>query len=338
VIIHEYISLLPYNTFQIDVNANYLVEIAQTDDLIEAFDHKGFASIPKLILGGGSNVLFIGNQRKAVLRMKIDGVEVKREDDHHAYVKAGAGVPWHQLVLWSIDNGLCGLENLSLIPGTVGAAPLQNIGAYGVEQQQVFYELEAYEIASKQLVTFKNEDCQFGYRYSIFKSKLKDKYVITSVTYKLSKRPVFNVTYGAIKATLEDMGVTSLSVKSISEAVMKIRQSKLPDPTKIGNAGSFFKNPVIEQVHFDALREVFEDIPSFPVSEGWKKVPAAWLIDQTGWKGHRKGKIGVHEKQPLVLVNYGGGDGMQVYKLSQMIQESVQKKFGISLQREVNVY
>ena len=270
--------------------------------------------------------------------MRIEGIEIVRETDHHVFVRVGAGEQWHQLVMWSIDLGLSGLENLSLIPGTVGAAPMQNIGAYGVEQKQHFYELEAYEISSKQVVKFKNADCQFGYRYSIFKAKLKGQYIITSVTYKLSRRPVFNTSYGAIKTTLEEMGVETLTPEAISRAVIHIRQSKLPDPAVIGNAGSFFKNPVIETSHLEALREVYEDVPSYPVSGEWVKVPAAWLIEKAGWKGKREGKVGVHEKQPLVLVNYGGGDGMQIYKLSQKIQKSVQGMFGISLQREVNVY
>lgn len=337
-LIHSNLSLKPFNTFQIDVKANFVAEIAHVDDLIEAYDRPEFSALPKLILGGGSNVLFTGHQRKVVLQMKIEGIKVIRETDHHVHVKVGAGVLWHQLVLWSLEHNLSGLENLSLIPGTVGAAPMQNIGAYGVEQKEVFYELEAYEITSKQLVKFKNADCQFGYRHSVFKTKFRDKFVITSVTYKLSKRPIFNISYGAIKSTLEQLGVQTLTCKDISKAVIHIRQTKLPDPAVIGNAGSFFKNPVIEQDHYEALKALFEEIPSYPVSEGWVKVPAAWLIEQGGWKGFKNGNVGVHEKQPLVLVNYGGGDGMQIYKLSKTIQDSIQKKFGVMLQREVNIY
>lgn len=318
--------------------ANFLAEIVWPEDLVDAFENKSFAPLPKLILGGGSNVLFTGNQRKAVLLIKLEGIEIVREDANHVFVKVGAGVVWHQLVLWSLDQGLSGLENLSLIPGTVGAAPMQNIGAYGVEQKELFYELEAFEIASKQMAKFKNEDCRFGYRHSIFKRELKDKYVITSVTYKLSKRPIFNTSYGAIKSTLEMMGVQTLTTRDISKAVIQIRSSKLPDPTEIGNAGSFYKNPIIEKAHFDALNAAYEDIPSYPISEAWVKVPAAWLIEKTGWKGQRNGNVGVHEKQPLVLVNYGDGDGKLIFKMSEMIQESVQQKFGIDLQREVNVF
>jgi UDP-N-acetylmuramate dehydrogenase len=338
VLIHQNISLKSYNTFQLDVNANYLAEIVWPENLIDVFENQSFAPLPKLVLGGGSNVLFRGHQRKAVLLMRIDGIEVVREDAHHAYVKVGAGVVWHQLVLWSLDQGLSGLENLSLIPGTVGAAPMQNIGAYGVEQKELFYELEAFEISSKQFIKFKKEDCQFGYRHSIFKSKLKDKFIITSVTYKLSKRPIFNTSYGAIKSTLEDMGVETLTTKDISNAVIHIRSAKLPDPAVIGNAGSFFKNPVIEEVHYEALKAAYDDIPSYPISSGWIKVPAAWLIEQTGWKGKKSGHIGVHDKQPLVLVNFGDGNGNDLFKLSELIQSSVQKKFGVALQREVNVY
>jgi UDP-N-acetylmuramate dehydrogenase len=337
VLVHPNVSLKPYNTFQLDVLANYLVEIESTDDLIEAFQYDAFRPLPKLVLGGGSNVLFTGNQRKAVLQMKKGGISVIKEDNNHVYVRVGAGIHWHQFVLWSLDHGFSGLENFSLIPGTVGAAPMQNIGAYGVEQKQVFYELEAYEISSRQSVKFKKDDCEFGYRHSIFKSKLKNKYIITSVTYQLDKRPIFNISYGAIQSTLEEMGVQQLSARSISEAVIQIRQSKLPDPLKIGNAGSFFKNPIVEKEHFEALQAAYEDIPSYPVADGWIKVPAAWLIEQTGWKGKTQGNVGVHDKQPLVLVNHGGGDGMQIYKLSQQIQQSVQKKFGVTLNREVNV-
>ena len=337
-LIHRNQSLKVYNTFGLDVLANYLIEIESTDDLDEVYHSNEFRPLPKLILGGGSNVLFTGNQRKAVLRIKIQGISIVKESNHHVWVKAGAGELWHQFVMWCIERGLAGVENLSLIPGTIGAAPMQNIGAYGVEQMEVFEELEAYEIKTGHLIKFKRDDCQFGYRHSIFKTDLKDKYIITSVTYKLSKRPVFNIKYGAIKETLDEMGVASLSIQAISQAVVHIRQSKLPDPAIIGNAGSFFKNPIIERPHYEALKAAYDDMPSYPVSDDWVKIPAAWLIEQSGWKGKKYGRVGVHDKQPLVLVNYGDGAGKDILVLAEKIQSSIQSKFGVELHREVNVY
>lgn len=336
-VIDRNISLRPYNTFGFDVNAQIFAEIKDIEDIRGIYKNPEFNPLPKIILGGGSNVLFTENQRKVVLKMAIDGIEVLKEDAHHVWVKVGAGEIWHQFVLWCIENNLGGTENLSLIPGTVGAAPMQNIGAYGVELKEVFESLEAYEISSGKTRTFTEKDCQFGYRYSVFKGNSKDQFIITSVTFKLAKQPRFNTEYAGIRQQLDQMGCDELSVKAISEAVIQIRMKKLPDPSVIGNAGSFFKNPVVERPFFDALEAAFPGIPQFPVSEDWVKVPAAWLIDQCGWKGKRRGDVGVHEKQALVLVNYGGGSGKEVFRLSEMIRESVQKKFGVELHREVNV-
>ena len=252
---------------------------------------------------------------------------------HLVQVKIGISVYFGQ---W--ENGLGGIENLSLIPGTVGAAPMQNIGAYGVEIKQVFHSLEAYEIATGKQVKFYNEDCKFDYRYSVFKGPLKNQYIITKVVLKLQKRPTFNISYGNLKETLDAMDVDELTLKNVSQAVINIRESKLPDPMQIGNAGSFFKNPVIENDFYESLRAAFEDIPGYAVNEQNTKLAAAWLIDQCGWKGHRRGAIGVHDKQALVLVNHGGGKGKEVLKLSQDIQESVFKKFGVQLEPEVNIY
>ncbi len=336
-VIHRNISLKPYNTFRLDVNAQVFIEITNSNDLEEIYTKEEFIPLPKLIIGGGSNVLFTGNQRKVVVKMGINGIKVVRESDHHVWVKVGAGEIWHQFVLWCIENNLGGTENLSLIPGTVGAAPMQNIGAYGVELKEIFDSLEAYEIKTGRTRKFKNIDCKFGYRYSVFKGELKDKFVITSVTFKLSKNPKFNIDYAGLRQKIHQLGYEELSVKAISEAVIEIRQSKLPDPAMIGNAGSFFKNPIIEKPHFEALEALYPGIPQFPVSEDWIKVPAAWLIDQCGWKGKRRGDVGVHENQALVLVNYGTGTGSEIFKLSNMIKSSVEKKFGIELHREVNV-
>ncbi len=337
-LISRNVSLKPFNTFGIDVNAQIMVDIADPDNLDEVYTNTEFIPLPKMVLGGGSNVLFTGNQRKVILRMMISGIHVVSENQHEVVVKIGAGENWHQFVLWCIENNLGGVENLSLIPGTVGAAPMQNIGAYGVELKDVFHSLEAYNVKSGEIRSFSSRECKFGYRYSIFKGDAKDKYVITSVTLKLSKKPKFNIEYGAIRTILEKNGVDQLSIKAVSDAVIEIRQSKLPDPAVIGNAGSFFKNPIIEMDHYEALQAAFPNIPSFPVSDHWIKVPAAWLIDQCGWKGKKRGDIGVHEDQALVLVNYGGGKGSEILKLSSIIVDSVSRKFGVDLQREVNIY
>ncbi len=290
-----------------------------------------------MILGGGSNVLFTRNFLGMVLKMEISGIDIVEDAEDSVLVSFGAGENWHQCVLWAVENNYGGIENLSLIPGTIGAAPMQNIGAYGVEVKEVFHSLEAYEVKTGKIVRFFNEDCKFGYRYSVFKGPQRDKYIITKVNLRLSKKPVYNISYGAIKETLDEMGVEELSLKAISQAVINIRQSKLPDPAQIGNAGSFFKNPVVENSYFDSLRAAFEEIPGYRLDEEYTKVPAAWLIDQCGWKGKRKGNIGVHDKQALVLVNHGGGKGKDLVDLSEEIQKSVQGTFGIQLETEVNI-
>jgi UDP-N-acetylmuramate dehydrogenase len=331
------VSLRPFNTFHIDAKASWLAQVREEEHLFEVYQSAEYQDIPKIVLGGGSNVLITGAQKRMVLKMEIPGIEILKEDSHHSWIRVGAGEDWHEFVMWSIDHGLSGVENLSLIPGTVGAAPMQNIGAYGVEIKEVFDYLEAFDIENKRIVTFDNKQCRFGYRYSIFKGDLKDKYIITHVVFKLNKHPKYNIEYGALRDTLKQLGYEQLSVRAISNSVIHIRQSKLPDPREIGNAGSFFKNPIIEKDHFDSIAEAFGNVPSYPVSEKWVKIPAAWLIDTAGWKGFRKGEIGVHEKQPLVLVNYGRGNGRDILLLSEEIQKSVQQKFGIKLQREVNV-
>lgn len=336
-LIHKNYNLKPLNTFHIDSNAQILAEIRTVEDLIVAYSSSAYTALPKLVLGGGSNILLTDNQRKLVLRIMIPGIDVIEENEEYALVKVGAGEIWHQFVLWALEKDLGGIENLSLIPGTVGAAPMQNIGAYGVELEEVFEELEAFEIKTKSLKLFNKKACKFDYRYSVFKGELKGKYIITSVTFRLTKKHKFNTEYGAIKTTLDELGYDKLTIRAVSEAVIRIRQSKLPDPAEIGNAGSFFKNPIIEKDHYYALKAAFEDIPGYNVGNHHIKVPAAWLIDQAGWKGKREGNVGVHEKQPLVLVNYGEGKGRDILYLSIEIQRSIQKKFGIELQREVNV-
>ncbi|MEQ9404537.1 MAG: UDP-N-acetylmuramate dehydrogenase [Cyclobacteriaceae bacterium] len=335
-IVQQNVSLKPYNTFGLDVNAGFLAVVDSIDDLDEIYQTGRFRSQKKMILGGGSNVLFTRGFSGVVARNEIRGISIQKETEEDVLVSVGSGENWHQFVLWCVEHGYGGVENLALIPGTVGAAPMQNIGAYGVELKEVFHSLEAYEIRSGKTVTFFKEDCHFDYRFSVFKGELKDQFVITKVFFLLSKKPVFNTSYGAIEETLKEMGIGELSLKSVSQAVINIRQSKLPDPVEIGNAGSFFKNPIIEKLHFEALEAEFPDIKGYKAGDDMK-VPAAWLIEHAGWKGYRENEIGVHDKQALVLVNHGNGRGKDIYKLSNQILKSVHGKFGIDLEREVNV-
>lgn len=337
--IQSHVSLKPYNTFGIDVNARYWVEINQQEDLQTLLPLTEFLDTPKLLLGGGSNVLLCHDFDGLVVKMSIQGIELIREDDDHYYLRAGAGVNWHELVQYCVEHNYAGLENLSLIPGTVGAAPMQNIGAYGVELEQVFDSLTAVAILTGEQRTFRHADCAFGYRESIFKRDLKNQYIITSVTFRLDKRPTFHTRYGAIQETLAEMGVSDeqLSIRAISEAVIRIRQSKLPDPAQIGNAGSFFKNPEIPRAHFEQLKEHHPAMPGYPVDDETVKVPAGWLIEQAGWKGYRAGDAGVHARQALVLVNYGDATGREILTLAHQVQQSVQDKYGITIKPEVNV-
>ncbi|MFK7951984.1 MAG: UDP-N-acetylmuramate dehydrogenase [Ekhidna sp.] len=336
-IVQQNASLKPYNTFGLDENAGYLAIVDSVGDLDEIYQSSRFRSQKKMILGGGSNVLFTRGFTGIVAKNEIRGISIHKETNEDVLVSAGGGESWHQFVLWSVDKGFGGVENLSLIPGTVGAAPMQNIGAYGVELKEVFHSLEAYEIATGKTVTFFKEDCRFGYRSSIFKGELKDKFVITKVFFSLNKKPIFNLSYGNLKQTLEEMRVDELTLKNVSQAVINIRQSKLPDPLELGNAGSFFKNPIIEKLHFEALKAQFPNIGCYPIDNDSVKVPAGWLIEHAGWKGYRNGDIGVHDMQALVLVNHGKGRGKDIFKLSNEIINSVQSKYGIDLEREVNV-
>ncbi|MEO7769334.1 MAG: UDP-N-acetylmuramate dehydrogenase, partial [Ferruginibacter sp.] len=257
--------------------------------------------------------------------------------DDYVYVKAGAGVNWHQLVIHCIGNCWGGMENLSLIPGNTGASPMQNIGAYGVEIKDIFYELEAFHPEEKKIVSFNLKDCEFGYRESVFKRRYKDQFVILNVSFRLSKRPAFNTSYGAIEQELEKMDITELSIQAISQAVIYIRRGKLPDPAVIGNAGSFFKNPEINANEFEVLKNNFPNIIGYKMPSGSTKLAAGWLIEQCGWKGYRKGDAGCHAKQALVLVNYGNASGAEIFSLSTDIINSVHEKFGVVLEREVNI-
>lgn len=335
--IQENFSLQSFNTFGLAVSARYFVAVKTIAELQQILAHPLYGQMPKFILGGGSNVLFTKDYEGLVIKINIKGIEKIKEDDHHVWLQVGAGENWHQFVLYCIENGYAGLENLSLIPGTVGAAPMQNIGAYGVEIKDVFEELEAVGIKDGSLRTFSNQACQLSYRNSIFKEALKNQYIIVSATFKLNKEPIFNISYGAIQETLEKLGIKTLTIKAISDAVIHIRQSKLPDPAKIGNAGSFFKNPSIERSLYDKIKETFSAIPGYDQPDGLVKVPAGWLIEQCGWKGKAIGNTGVHSKQALVLVNHGNAQGAEIKQLSEAIQLSVKEKFDISLSPEVNI-
>jgi UDP-N-acetylmuramate dehydrogenase len=328
------ISLKKYNTFGIDVTAKYFANFTSLTELAALLTEQTF---PILILGGGSNILFTKNYNGLVLKNELKGISKINEDDKYVYVQAAAGENWHEFVMYCIDNDWAGVENLSLIPGSVGASPMQNIGAYGVELKDIFHSLEAYHKKENKLVTFTLQDCEFGYRESIFKNKYKNEFTITSVTFRLSKTPAFNITYGAIEQELTRMGVKQLSNKAISNAVINIRKSKLPNPFVIGNAGSFFKNPEVKNEQFLKLKENFENIIGYPQSNGNTKIAAGWLIEQCGFKGKRFGDAGCHAQQALVLVNYGNANGNQIFELSERIIVSVAQKFGVTLQREVNI-
>ena len=330
----ENFSLKSLNTFGINASAKLFALFSSVNDLGEILEN---TNEPLLILGGGSNILFTKNYDGLILKNQITGIEKISEDDKYIYLKAGAGVGWHEFVLFCINNQYAGVENLSLIPGSVGASPMQNIGAYGVEIKDVFYELEAYGINDKKLVTFSKNDCAFGYRESIFKKKYKGQFVIISVTFRLNKIPVYNTSYGAIETELEKMGIQTPSIRAISDAVISIRKSKLPDPKQIANAGSFFKNPTIKNLQFTNLQKDFPAIVGYAIGENETKLAAGWLIEQCGWKGYRKNDAGCHEKQALVLVNFGNANGEEILQLSQQIINSVKAKFNVLLEKEVNV-
>lgn len=329
-------NLKQLNTFGISVSAKYFAEVSTIDELVEVVATDAFKQ-NRLILGGGSNVLFTSDFQGLVLKNSLMGIEVLKEDDKCVYVNAKAGVNWHQFVLYCIDKGWAGIENLSLIPGQIGASPMQNIGAYGVEMKDVFHSLEAWNIANGQIDIFNREACQFGYRESVFKKELKGKYIITSVTFKLSKQPLVNISYGAIAKVLEEKNVTEPTIKDVSNAVIGIRSSKLPDPQHIGNAGSFFKNPVVDKELFQSIQVNYPEMPFYEVSDNQIKIPAGWLIETAGWKGYRKGDYGVHVNQALVLVNYNEAKGEDLVQLSQDIQQDIKDSFAISLQTEVNI-
>jgi UDP-N-acetylmuramate dehydrogenase len=331
------VSLKPYNSFGLDVQAEFFTMAKSVDDVMEAAAYGSRKGLPLLVLGGGSNVLLRDRVNGLVMVNRITGIELAHEDEHQVWLRVGAGENWHSFVEHCIAKGYAGVENLALIPGCVGASPMQNIGAYGVEINSVFEQLEAIHLATGQRQIFDCEACQFGYRESVFKRSLKGQYVITHVTYRLSKTPSFNVSYGAITQELERMGITDLSLRAVADAVMAIRRSKLPDPAVLGNAGSFFKNPVVGKEVLDRIAAFRPDVPSYPAGVNEVKLAAGWLIEQAGWKGYRSNGCGVHDRQALVLVNHGGATGDELYALSSRIIDDVQAKFGVLLEREVNI-
>lgn len=330
-------SLKQFNTFGIEATANYYVELQNSDDLQELLKRKEFSQHKRLILGGGSNVLFTENFPGLVIHIVTQGISIAGEDSDNILIEAQAGVEWHKLVLHTIDMGLGGLENLSLIPGNVGAAPIQNIGAYGVEQKDCFESLTALNLVTGEIKKFNKEECRFGYRDSIFKNELKNQFLILSVTYRLRRKPIFNLGYGAVSSELERMQVKEVNAKAVSEAVCNIRRSKLPDPALIGNAGSFFKNPVVSATHYLRLREKYPKMVAFETDDGNYKLAAGWLIEALGFKGQRRGDAGVCATQALVLVNYGAATGKDILALAHEIMNAVENTFDVKLQPEVNI-
>ena len=335
-IIENY-PLLKLNTFGVDVKAKYFTSINTINELIEATKTNVFKDLELLILGGGSNILFTKDFDGLVILNNIKGKEIIEQNQQSIFLKIGAGENWHELVMYCVDNGWGGIENLSLIPGNTGTAPMQNIGAYGVEIKETFVELEALEISSGKIVKFNNSDCEFGYRESVFKNKMKNQYIILNITLELKKNPVLNINYGDVKAILESQNIKNPAIKEVSNAIIRIRQSKLPDPKKIGNSGSFFKNPLVSLNQLELIRKNYPNVVNYEINENEFKIAAGWLIERAGWKGKKFNNYGVHEKQALVLVNYGLANGMEIFDLSEKIILDIKDKFGITLEREVNI-
>ncbi|MEM6763674.1 MAG: UDP-N-acetylmuramate dehydrogenase [Bacteroidota bacterium] len=334
----ENVSLKSLHTFHLAVSSKYLLEIDTEEILIEFLMDNVHSSLPLLVLGGGSNMLFTQDYEGIILRNVIKGMRIVEETEDDVTLEVGGGENWHELVMYCIEKGWGGLENLTLIPGSVGAAPIQNIGAYGVEQKSCFISLTGIHLSTGQKRTFSAKECQFGYRDSFFKRAGKGKYMICRVVYKLSKRSIVNTSYGSIRDELESRKITQPGIKEVSMVVADIRRSKLPDPEKIGNSGSFFKNPVISQQFFGELQAKYPEIPNYPAGGDNVKLAAAWLIQSCGWKGVRRGDAGVHNQQALVLVNHGNAKGKEIAQLAMDIQSSVKETFGILLEPEVNMF
>jgi UDP-N-acetylmuramate dehydrogenase len=326
--------LKSWNTFGLDATTRFFVEASTIDKISFSLNYASYYSLPILILGGGSNTLFTKNYNGIIIHPTIQGFEVAEDTPEYTIIKVGAGVNWDSLVEWCVYRGLGGLENLSFIPGNVGASPIQNIGAYGVEAKDTITAVEGLNIFTKKVVTFTNAECQFDYRSSIFKSEQKHKVIITHVFFKLSKKPTLVTHYGNIE---EELGGSEKTISSIRQAVINIRKRKLPDPAELGNAGSFFKNPIVPITVFEAIKKKYEKVPSYPVSDEVVKIPAGWLIEQCGWKGKQVGNCGAHKDQALVIVNYGNATGVEIFNFAKQIQKSVIDEFGVSLEMEVNV-
>ncbi len=335
--IQQNISLKKYNTFGLDVTAKQFITIHNVDELkkaIQIFPTKDF-----FVLGGGSNMLLTNDIAIPVLQLNLKGLRVIKQTDDYVWVEAAASEVWHNFVIWTIEHNFGGLENLSLIPGHVGTTPVQNIGAYGVEIKDTMISCKALNINTLEIKEFSNEDCQFGYRESIFKKELKNQYIILSVIFKLTKQNhVLHTDYGVILNELEKQHIVTPTIKDVSTAVISIRNSKLPDPAKIGNSGSFFKNPIVSTIAFEKIQKSYPNIPHYIINENEVKIPAGWLIETTGFKGYRIGDAGVHNKQALVLVNYGNAKGIEIKKLSESIQKEVFNIFNIHLEAEVNIF
>lgn len=331
------ISLKPYNTFGIDVKARQFISVETEEELIGIL--KRFYAEELFVLGGGSNMLLTQNIKKTVLHVDLKGIEIVEEHDDYVLVKAAAGENWHEFVMYCLDHDYGGLENLSLIPGNVGTSPIQNIGAYGVELKDVMSYCEAINRQTLSKERFYTKDCEFEYRDSIFKSKFKNQYIITSVVFKLTKKKhQLHIDYGSIQAELNSKEVTSPTIQDISKAVIAIRESKLPNPKEIGNSGSFFKNPVVNYSILEAIQADYPEVPFYKIDEHSVKIPAGWLIEKTGMKGYRKGDAGVHSKQALVLINYGAASGKEIKKVAELVQKQVKNKFNIALETEVNIF
>ncbi len=332
--IKENHSLKPYNTFGIDVKARYFFRANSLEELRDVLENHRDC-FPFMIIGEGSNILFTRDFNGLIVQPAIMGISILEDDLEHCFVEVGAGENWDDFVRWSVESNLGGIENLSLIPGSTGSSPIQNIGAYGAEVKDVIKSVKYLDLESFETVVMSNPECNFGYRTSIFKTQLKNRMVITSVVFSLSHNPVFNTKYGNLQAEVEKMG--GLNLEKVRNAVINIRRSKLPDPGILGNAGSFFKNPVVEAEIANKLKVQNDLLPLFPVSEEEAKIPAGWLIEQCGWKGKRIGSAGVYDKQALVLVNYGNASGAEIYDLAMKISDSVFDRFGIKLETEVNI-
>lgn len=336
-LVEQHVDLAPFNTLQVQADAAYFARVQTKADLISLVKDSKWNAKSKFILGGGSNVLFVGNFDGLIIHLAIKGKEIIEETPDYLKLKVGAGENWHEIVRYCVQKGWGGIENLSLIPGTVGAAPIQNIGAYGVELKDVFESLTAIELSTGKERTFNGAQCQFGYRDSIFKQELKGRFVVTDVTLRLQKQPKLNTSYGAIQQKLDEKNINEPTIKDISDVVIEIRNSKLPNPTELANAGSFFKNPMVTNSIFKKLSEEYAELPGYPVDEKHTKVPAGWLIEEAGWKGKVVGNVGTYRQQALVIVNHGGASGEEILELAKKIQQAVLQQFDIELVPEVNI-